>query len=84
MRKIDPVKALKFATSVVVGAGTSTIVSKIIESNVEPDGIKEQITVPVASLAIGAMVADATRKYTDTLIDQVVDFYQTQIKPKIQ
>lgn len=84
MRKIDPVKAIKFATSVVIGAGTTTIVHQIISSNVEKDSVKEQVTVPVASLAIGGMVAEATQRYTDAKIDEIVNYWHTQIKPKLQ
>ncbi len=81
--RIDPLKATKFAVNIIVGAGTSTIVAKTISSNVSQDNIKEQITVPVASLAIGAMVSDITRKYTDAKIDEIVHLWNTQIKPKL-
>ena len=65
------VNVVKFATSTVVGIGTSRIVKAIITNNVSTSDVSlvEEVTVLTSSYVLGAMVADATKKYTDAKID---------------
>lgn len=67
------VNAIKFTVSGIVGIGTTKIVRTIIENNVEPETTKDKVTVGMASVAIGMMAADATKKYTNTFIDEAVE-----------
>lgn len=69
MKKIA---AIKKAVTVVVGLGVSKIVNDIIAENVDVDRTYQKVTVPVAAFAIGGAVAEASSKYTDGFIDEVV------------
>lgn len=66
----------KKIASTVVGMGTGKIIGGIISNNIPPGGIVTKITVVVASLVIGMMVTDATTKYTDAKIDEVVAMWK--------
>jgi hypothetical protein len=81
--QLNPLKVVKFVTTTIVGAGTATIVKQVISNNTEAENIKDQITIPVASLAIGGMVAEASKRYTDHMIDEAAEFYNQNIKPKL-
>lgn len=70
------IKALKIVTSSIVGVGTSKIVKTIITNNVEPETIVDVVTIRAGSIVIGAMVADATKQYTNDTIDKIVDIFK--------
>jgi hypothetical protein len=72
---MNKIAALKKTVTVVIGIGVSKIVNDIIANNVEIDKPHQQVTVPVASFAIGGAVAEASSKYTDSLIDDAVDIW---------
>jgi hypothetical protein len=67
----NAVNVVKLATTTVVGIGTSRIVKAIITNNVSTDGMSliEETTVVASSYVLGAMVADATKKYTDAKVE---------------
>jgi len=67
----------------VVGAGTTKIVGSIIQKNTEFEKKTDRIAAASASLVIGAMAADASTKYTDTKIDEIVNWWEKNVKPKI-
>ncbi|ADD81064.1 gp066 [Rhodococcus phage ReqiPoco6] len=68
---------LKLAVSSIVGVGTSKIVRSIIANNVEIDSPVDQVTVTAGSFVVGAMVADASKDYTDAKIDEIVEIFKT-------
>lgn len=70
---MDKLKVFKFAASVVVGVGTTRIVSGIIRSNVTPKSTIQKLTVMAASLVIGSMAARATRKHLDEMIEEAIE-----------
>jgi hypothetical protein len=80
MIKIVP--TIKLATTAVVGFGTTAVVKAIISNNVPRDdmNILEEGAVIAGSYALGAMVADHTRNYTDAQIDKAVTWYNDHIK----
>jgi hypothetical protein len=67
----------------VVGAGTTKIVGSIIQKNTEFEKKTDRIAVASASLVIGTMAADTTKKYTDAKIDEIVNWWEKNVKPKI-
>jgi len=67
------IEAFKFATRVVVGAGTTTISNSIIRNNVAPANLFQQVSVGVAAVVIGSMASEATKSHTDTQIDNIVE-----------
>ena len=71
---------VKTATSFIVGAGTTKIVSGIIQNNVSPANAADKVAIAGAAFVIGSMAADATRRYTDSAIDEVVNAYQNAVK----
>lgn len=70
MKKIDIAKNL---VSLIVGAGTSKIVSAIVSNNTNPESVIDKVTVTSGSLVLGAMVADLSKQYTDAKIDRIVE-----------
>lgn len=70
MTKIDLAKKL---TGIVVGAGTALIVKGFVDNNTDPQKLTEKVAIGAATIAIGAIAKDATRKYTDSLIDTLVE-----------
>jgi hypothetical protein len=72
---MNKIVALKKTVTVVIGFGASKIVNDIIANNVEIDKPHQKVTVPVASFAIGGAVAEASSKYTDSMIDEAVDIW---------
>jgi hypothetical protein len=66
----------KKIVSAVVGAGTGKIVGATISNNMPDGGIVTKITVVAASLIIGMMASEATSKYTDAKIDEIVAMWK--------
>lgn len=64
---------IKLAANFVIGASVSKVVKDIISFNTEAESPIEQIEITVGSLAIGMMVADYTKEWTDTKIDFVAE-----------
>jgi hypothetical protein len=63
----------KFAVRTIVGFGASSIVHQVIKNNVQPETAVEATSQVVASIAIGGLVSDACKKYTDAQIDEIAD-----------
>lgn len=81
MNKLDLVK---FATSVVVGAGTSRIVGGIVKNNTSPEKLHQAVAVVAGTWVLSGIVADVSKKYTDAKIDEAVNWWTENIKPRIQ
>ena len=81
MSKLD---LLKKAVSVAVGFGVSTIVNQIISNNVVVEKPHQKVTVPLASIAIGGVVADASSDWTDSIIDDAANIWNTEIAPRFR
>jgi hypothetical protein len=77
MTKLDLAKT---AVTFVVGAGTTKIVGGIIKNNVSPENAADTVAVTSATLVIGMMAADRTKKYTDALIDETIVWFKTNVK----
>ena len=69
MTKTEIAKAL---TSFVVGAATSTVVKEIVKNNTDPEKVADKAAVIIASYVLGAIAADASKKWTDSKIDEIV------------
>lgn len=76
MTKTDIVKAVVGWT---VAAGTSLIVKGIIENNTAPEKLTQRVAIAAASIAIGGIAKDATRKYTDAQIDWLIDTWNSAV-----
>lgn len=66
----------------VVGTGTNQIIRAIIANNVEPEKIRERITVEAGTMVISGMVAEAARTYTDAKVEAAFTFYNETVKPR--
>lgn len=73
----------KNVVGLIVGAGTAKITKRVISNNIEPEKKVDKVTVTAASLVIGSMASDATRKYTDAKIDEIVDWWAKNVTPKL-
>lgn len=70
---MNKIQIVKLAARFIVGAGTTTISKSIIQNNVQPSNVIEQITVAAASVLIGSMASGAVQSHTDTKIDEAVE-----------
>jgi hypothetical protein len=77
MTKLDIAKR---AISFTVGFGTSAIIGSIIKNNSAPSNLPEKVAMPVAGVMLTMMVSDVTKKYTDAKVDEVVAWYNENIK----
>lgn len=64
---------IKLAAQFVVGASVSKVINDIIANNTEPETQIEQIEITVGSCALGWMVSDMAKEWTDTKIDMVAE-----------
>ena len=79
--KIDIVKT---AVGFVVGFGASRIAKTVIDKNTdEEERLHNRAAVASAQLVVGMMAADAARSYTDRKIDEVVEWWDENIKPRL-
>jgi hypothetical protein len=76
MIQIDKIRIAKGVATFIVGAGTTKIVKSIIQNNTDPEKLVDRVEIAAASVVIGAMAADATRRYTDNMIDELVKAVQ--------
>lgn len=67
----------KSVVSTIVGIGASKIVYGIVKNNVPTETPIDKVTVVAGSFVIGSMAADATKKHTDKMIDETIDWYKT-------
>lgn len=81
MSKLD---LLKKAVSIAVGFGASAIVNQIISNNVVIEKPHQKVTVPLASIAIGGVVADASAAWTDATIDEAAAIWTEHIAPRFR
>lgn len=74
----------KKAVSIAVGIGASTIVNQIIANNVAIEKPHQKVTVPLAAIAIGGVVADASSDWTDSMIDEAAALWMNEIAPRFR
>ncbi len=80
---MDKIRTTKIAVNFVVGAGVSKIVAGIIRNNTNPERVTDKVAIAGAAVVIGSMAADATSSYTDTKIDEIVEWWNENVKPKL-
>jgi hypothetical protein len=80
---MDKIRTAKIAVNFVVGAGVSKIVAGIIHNNTNPERVTDKVAIAGAAVVIGSMAADATSSYTDTKIDEIVEWWNENVKPKL-
>ena len=73
---VKKIEILKKAVTFVVGVGTAKIIREVIKNNVDTEAVTSMVTVTAASAAIGGAVSELTKQYTDTQIDELVEFIQ--------
>ena len=74
----------KTIVGAVVGYGASRIAKAIIDKNTdEEERLHNRAAVASAQLTVGFMASDATRRYTDAKIDEIVDWWETNVKPRL-
>lgn len=77
MTKLEITKAV---TSFVVTSGTTKIVNGIIRNNTNPEKLTDTVSIGAASVVVGMMVGDATKKYTDEKIDEIAVWWNKNVK----
>lgn len=69
---MNKLEIAKKAVTIVIGLGASKISSSIIKNNVPVDSVIDKITVTSATIVIGMMAGEATKKFTGDKIDEIV------------
>lgn len=63
---------LKSVSSFVVATTTGTVVKEIIKNNIDPQTVAAKAACLIASYVLGAIAADAGKKWTDAKIDELI------------
>lgn len=61
----------KLVVSGLVGIGTGKIVANVIKNHITPETLIDKVTVTAAAWVIGAIATEATKDYTDELVDTI-------------
>lgn len=80
MTKLDCTKAV---VTFIVGAGTTKIVSSIVQNNTARESIIDKVTVTAGSVVLGMMAADATKLYTNAKIDAAAAWWKENVTNKV-
>lgn len=72
----------KTVVNIVVGTGTTKIVSNIIKNNTNAETITDTVTMAAGSVVLGSMAADASKEYTSDKIDKIADWWHENITKK--
>lgn len=74
------IELTKNAANLVVGVGTTRIVTQVIKNNTNPQTVTDQVTMIAGAVVIGQMAADATKEYTSTKIDEAAAWWKKNVK----
>lgn len=78
------IEITKTVVSFIVGVGATRIAKAIIDNNTEDEEkLHNRVAINSASLVLGAMAAERAKDYTDAKIDEIVEFWDTKIKPRL-
>jgi hypothetical protein len=69
---MNKLAVVKLVASTIVGSGTTSISSQIIQNNTNPTTVIAKITNGAGAVVIGMIAAERTREYTGTKIDEIV------------
>lgn len=81
--KLNKTEIAKKAAFVVVGFGTAHVVKAIIRNNVHPDSVTDKAAVVIGTYVLGAIAADASKEWTDTKIDELIEWWTENISSKM-
>lgn len=70
---MNKTKIAKIVVRWVVGVSVTTTMNQIVANNTVTETAAQKAEIFVGSAVLGAMVADAARKYTDNLVDSVIE-----------
>jgi hypothetical protein len=82
MKKLEPIKVVKFATNLVVGAGTTKIVHAIISNNVQPENIIDKVVIYAGTAALTGLSVQRSKEFTGAKIDEYVSEWHDRTKDK--
>jgi len=66
----------KMAISFVVGTGTKIIIKAIVKNNVDISKVTDKVAVEAATWVLSGLVASGAKKYTDSMIDELIAKWQ--------
>lgn len=74
---MDKLLVAKRVVSAAVGFSVTKIVSAVIENNIQPsDKPIDRAAIAAGTYVLGGIAADASKKYTDAKIDELVAWYK--------
>lgn len=68
---MNKLSILKTGVGIVVGSGVSKIVRAIVTNNIDPETRIDKITMFCGQVVLAMVVADAARKHSDHVIDDI-------------
>lgn len=69
----------KGVAAFVVGSTTAAVVREIIKNNVSPEKVADKAAIFIASYVLGAITADATKKWSDAKIDELIAWWMKNV-----
>lgn len=69
----------KKATSAVVSFSVGRVISAIIHNNVPVQTVADKVAVETGSFVLGGMAATHASQYTDQMIDDVSNWWKTNV-----
>lgn len=80
---MDKIAITKKIVNAAVGFSTSFVISNLVRQNVHADSKLKTIELEVGGFVLGYIVADHAQKYAVAKVDEVVDWYNDTVKPKL-
>jgi hypothetical protein len=80
MTKTEVAKKISFA---VVGTATTAVVHAIVKNNVSANKLSEKVALAVGTYVLGCIAADATKKWTDAKIDELIQWWIVNVKDNL-
>ena len=69
----------KRVTSAIVGFTTAGVVRQIITNNTTPEDVVDKAAVLIGTHVLGAIAADASKKWTDEKIDALIKWWTEDV-----
>ena len=73
MTKTEVAKAI---AAFVIGSATYAVVKEIIKNNTSPEKVTDKAAIIIASYVLGCIAADASVKWTEKKIDELIASFQ--------
>jgi hypothetical protein len=84
MKSLDKVDLTKQAVSAIVWFSVSKVIDQIVSNNTSPVKWLDKPRITIGSYFLGAILAQACKRYTDEKIDDLIEWWKENIQPKLE